>query len=428
MTYPGREKMSYRVSRLGALDDLAGGGQVVVQGDHAYVGHMDPPNGTSIIDVSDPRNPKVVSQLTLEGNASHTHKVRVVGDLMYVNVERYDRHFRHKATWIDGTKAALKEELGREPNDDEIADRIGIPRKRMGDLWAAYHDDYKDGGWKVYDIKDKAHPKEIAYVKTHGFGVHRFDVDENFAYMSTEMEGYLGNILVVYDMADPTSPKEVSRFHIPGQHVAAGETPTWAGYKHRLHHGMRVGDEIWCAYWHAGIRVLDCSDISNLKLLGEYDYHPAIPEPTHTVMPLENPIGGRRYAVAVDEEHDHRHGALHGFMWVFDVTDVGAMKPVSAFDVSERDSPYARAGGRFGAHQFREKLDDTLVYLTWFSGGLRIVDLKDPTRPEEIAHFIPEPRAGFPSPQSNDVEVDERGLVYMIDRNKGFDILEFDRP
>jgi len=242
------------------------------------------------------------------------------------------------------------------------------------------------------------------------------------------MEGYLGNILVVYDMADPTSPKEVSRFHIAGQHIAAGETPNWTGYKHRLHHGMRVGDEIWCAYWHAGIRVLDCSDITDLKLIGEYDYHPAIPEPTHTVMPLENPIGGRRYAVAVDEEHDHRHGALHGFMWVFDVTDVGAMKPISTFDVSERDSPYARAGGRFGAHQFREKLDDTLVYLTWFSGGLRIVDLKDPTRPEEIAHYIPEPRAGFPSPQSNDVDVDERGLVYMLDRNKGLDILVFDRP
>ena len=51
--------------------------------------------------------------------------------------------------------------------------------------------------------------------------------------------------------------------------------------------------------------------------------------------------------MAVDEEHDHRHGALHGFMWVFDVTDVGAMKPISTFDVSERDSPYARAGGRF---------------------------------------------------------------------------------
>jgi len=428
MTYEGREKMSHRVSRLGALDDMPGGGQVVVQGHYAYVGHMDPPHGTSIVDVSDPKNPKVVSQLTLDGNATHTHKVRVVGDLMYVNVERYDRHFKHKATWIDGRKEAFRADHGRDPSDDELADAIGIPRARMKDLWAAYQEDYQDGGFKVYDISDKANPREIAYQKTHGFGTHRFDVDENYAYISTEAQGYLGNILIIFDMKEPTNPTEVSRFCIPGQHLAAGETPTWTGYKHRLHHGMRVGNEIWCSYWHAGIRVLDCSDIGNLKLLGEYDYHPAIPEPTHTVMPLENLIDGRRYAVAVDEEHDHRHGALHGFMWVFDVTDVANMKPISAFDVSERDSPFSRAGGRFGAHQFRERLDDTMVYLTWFSGGLRIVDLKDPLRPEEVGHYIPEPRAGFPSPQSNDVDMDDRGLLYVIDRNKGLDILEFDRP
>ena len=37
--------------------DIAGGGQVVVDGNHAYVGHMAPPNGTSVLDVSDPANP-----------------------------------------------------------------------------------------------------------------------------------------------------------------------------------------------------------------------------------------------------------------------------------------------------------------------------------------------------------------------------------
>ena len=30
----------------------------------------------------------------------------------------------------------------------------------------------------------------------------------------------------------------------------------------------------------------------------------------------------------------------------------------------------------------------------------------------------------FPSPQSNDVDMDGRGLVYLIDRNAGFDIQE----
>ncbi len=90
------------------------------------------------------------------------------------------------------------------------------------------------------------------------------------------------------------------------------------------------------------------------------------------------------------------------------------------------DSPWSRAPGRFGAHQYREKLDGTLVYLTWFSGGLRIVDVADPLLPVEVGHFIPEPARGEAAPQSNDVDVDERGLIYLIDRNRGFDILEFD--
>jgi len=81
--------------------------------------------------------------------------------------------------------------------------------------------------------------------------------------------------------------------------------------------------------------------------------------------------------------------------------------------------------GRFGAHQFQEHLSDTLVYVTWFSGGLRIVDVADPSLPREVGHFIPEPSGGNASPQSNDVDVDARGLIYLLDRNQGLDILEY---
>ncbi len=70
---------------------------------------------------------------------------------------------------------------------------------------------------------------------------------------------------------------------------------------------------------------------------------------------------------------------------------------------------------------------DTLVYCAWFAGGLRIVDIADPTAPEEVGYYIPEPAPGKAAPQSNDVDVDERGLIYLGDRYSGFDILEFRR-
>ena len=308
----------------------------------------------------------------------------------------------------------------------EISAELNLPIHKLDDVRTFLENGYNDGGFRVWNISDPANPELLSYVKTHGFGVHRFDMDENYAYISTEMDGYVGNILVIYDLTDPHKPVEVSRWHMPGQHIAGGEKPTWTGYKNRLHHALRVGNELWAAVWNAGFHVIDITDITKPKTIAEYNYHPPFPEPTHTALPCAQRLDGRRIAVVMDEEHQHHPGRLHAFMWLFDVTDLNNIHALSAFDVSEMESPWSRSGGRFGAHQFREKLDDTLVYATWFSGGLRVIDIADPTQPQEIAHYIPPPPPGFPSPQSNDVDVDENGFIYLLDRNVGLDILKFD--
>jgi hypothetical protein len=415
--------LARNIRRLAHVD-LPGGGQVVVQDGYAYIGHMKPPYGTTILDVRDPANPRIAAQIMLDDTFSHTHKVRVVGDMMITNVEQNQRHFLRKGAALPEVRARLAAELGRPAEDAELAAEIGVEAGQIAELEAARQRGYGDGGFKVWDISDKTRPRELVHHRTFGFGTHRFDMDANFAYISTEMEGYLGNILVIYDLKDPACPQEVSRWHMPGQHIAAGEQPTWKGYKNRLHHALRVGDELWAAVWHAGFRVLDVSDITRPRVVGSHDYHPPFPEPSHTFLPVDGLVGGRRIAVGIDEEHDHHRGRLHAFLWVFDVTDLDNIFALSAFDVSELDSPWARAPGRFGAHQFREKLDIPLVYATWFSGGLRVVDISDPLLPDEVAYFIPEPAGGEASPQSNDVDVDERGLIYLLDRNRGFDILE----
>jgi len=62
--------------------EVPGAGQVYVAGDHAYIGHMPNPQsvGTSVVDVSDPRKPRIVSQIRMEDPDSHSHKARVIGD------------------------------------------------------------------------------------------------------------------------------------------------------------------------------------------------------------------------------------------------------------------------------------------------------------------------------------------------------------
>jgi hypothetical protein len=393
-------QLERNVKRLSHLD-LPGAGQVTVAGHYAYVGHITNKQrlGTSILDVSDPRKPRVVSQIHLDDADSHSHKARVAGDLMIVNVEQNMGPLGRKA-----------ENLSPERNS------------------------YGEGGFKLYDVSDRSAPKLITHQRTFGRGVHRFDMDERYAYISTEMEGFVGNILVIYDIRNPARPEEVSRWWMPGQHVAGGEKPGWVGRRNRLHHALRFGDELWAGCWHAGLRVIDISDIRAPRTIGEYNYHPPFPEPSHTFMPVPSLIGGRRIALAIDEE-DHAHsaeemqrrrGRPHGCLWVLDVTDLRKIQPLSLFEVSELDSPWSRAApGRFGAHQFQEHMEGTLVYCAWFAGGLRIVDIADPLAPQEVGYFIPEPAAGKVAPQTNDVDVDLNGLIYIVDRYAGFDVLEF---
>src|SRR5437867_6237186 len=49
-------RASANVRHLSRME-LPGGGQVVVQGKYAFVGHQHRPDGTTILDISDPRKP-----------------------------------------------------------------------------------------------------------------------------------------------------------------------------------------------------------------------------------------------------------------------------------------------------------------------------------------------------------------------------------
>jgi hypothetical protein len=418
--------LAHRMKRLGHLD-LPGGGQIVVHGNHAFVAHMEAPHGTTILDVSEPARPRIVAEIRLEDQHEHSHKVRVVGNIMYTNLERTSRRFAAKATRLNQVRAELERSLKRAPGAAVLATALKVNESDLPQLEEWSRSGFPRAGFRVWDISDIANPRLISHVKTGGVGAHRFDVDENYAYISTGMEGYGGNILVIYDVRDPVRAHEVARWWLPGQHIAGGEAPEGPFDAWHLHHAMRCGDQLWAGCFNAGLRVIDISDISKPRTVGAYNYHPPIGDPTHTVLRVPHPLAGREVAVAIDEAHGRHHGQIPAGMWLFDVGDLAHIKPLGHFQVSELDTPWARKGGRFGAHQFQEHIEGTLVYCTWFSGGLRVVDISNPSSPQEVAWYIPQPCGGQPSPQTNDVEVDARGLVYIIDRHCGFDILEMSR-
>jgi len=356
--------------------DCPGGGQVVVDGHVAYIAHMSAPNGTTLVDVRDPAAPRRLSGLEVPAGA-HSHKVRAGNGLMLVNREA------------------------------QPADR---PQPGV------------TGGLLVYDVSDPNRPRELAFWKCGGAGVHRFTFDGRYAYISPEVDGYLGNIVMILDLADPAQPQEVGRWWMPGQWTAGGETPSWKGRAHRCHHPIRLGNRLYVSYWHGGFVILDIEDLAKPVFVAGLDWSPPFITPTHTALPVPFPLKGRRVLLVADEDVAKLEPGPPSFLWLVDITREDRPVPFASFQVAGVDgSPQPEFTG---CHQPVEKIAGTEVPVAWFAHGLRIVDIADPHAPREVAHFLPAVPSGHKRVSSNDVFVDDRGLIYLIDRQRGMHILE----
>ncbi|QWA09265.1 hypothetical protein GTU79_17800 [Sodalis ligni] len=359
--------------------DCPGGGQVWVEKNILYVSHMRPPDGTSIYDVSDPRRPRLLHKMEIP-LGWHSHKVRVQDDIMIVNYEKFRTG----------------------------ADEFG-------------------GGLGIFDVADPERPRLLNKWRVKGKqgGVHRFSYDGRYAYISPTEEGYIGNIVKILDLADPVRPEEVSSWWIPGQHVAGGESYPWDDYvKPRCHHPLRMGDRLYVSYWHHGFFILDISDIRKPTLISGMNSSPAHPHPTHTALPIPGLLRGRRIMAVSDEDVAKLYPAPPAFSWFYDITDERQPMPISTFQVEGIDPDGRPQEPMTGCHQPAEKFFGHVLPYAWFAQGLRLVDISNPFAPKEVGFYEPDVPAGYERVSSNDVTMDERGLIYLLDRQQGLDIIQ----
>jgi hypothetical protein len=359
-----------------AYFDCPGGGQVVVDRNVAYIAHMKAPHGTTLVDVSDPAAPRQLATLEVPPG-THSHKVRAQNGLMLVNREAHGA-----------------------PQGASDAPR----------------------GLGIYDVSSPGRPREITLWRSGGSGVHRFTFDGRYAYISPEMDGYVGNIVMILDLNDPTRPQEVGRWWMPGQWTAGGEKPSWSGRQHRCHHPIRLGNRLYVSYWHGGFVILDIEDMAKPRHVSGLDWSPPFITPTHTALPVPFPLHGRRVMIAADEDVAKLEPGAPSFLWLVDITDEKHPTPFASFQVAGIDG---QPQPEFtGCHQPCERVTGTEIPVAWFAHGLRIVDIAQPHAPREAAHFLPAVPEGSSRVSSNDVEVDGRGLLYLIDRGRGLHILE----
>ena len=140
-----------------AHHDLGGHGdgmQVVRSGNALYVGHTGTTGmGTSVLDVTDPAHPVLVSQWPAPPR-SHTHKVQVADGLLLVNHEK----FPYQAVMSEPFSAGLE----------------------------------------VYELSDPLRPRRAGFWRSGGRGVHRIVWSGGrYAHMSAIPDGFRDRIWVV---------------------------------------------------------------------------------------------------------------------------------------------------------------------------------------------------------------------------------------
>ena len=374
---PSKVASARGLRRVGG-HDLGGHGdgmQVVRHGDALYVGHTGTTGaGTSILDVADPRSPRLVTQWPAPPN-SHSHKVQVADGLLLVNHEKFPY---------------------RQPPKGPIS-----------------------AGVAIYRLDDPFKPEQIAFWPSTGLGVHRIVwTGGRYAHFSATPAGFRDRIWIVLDLADPARPVEAARWWWPGQ--AEDETPEWpAGERWAAHHALIRGDRAYLGFDDGGMVVLDVADMTRPVLLHRIAWGGGA---THTCLPL----AGRGVIVATDEQQRDGPHAPERTIRLIDVRgEPRVLSAVPAPPASFKELPM-----RFGAHNLHENREGSyrssrLVFATYFSAGVRVYDLADEQAPAEIAHWVGEPPPGQAVPQSNDLWVDHSGLIWVTDRiGGGLDVLQ----
>lgn len=280
-----------------------------------------------------------------------------------------------------------------------------------------------DSGFRIFDIKDPSEPKQVSYAKVAGRGVHRFWIDEEkeWALLPSFMDGYQGRILLIYDIHDLEKPKELARWWYPGQKTKGREeSAPWrkAGRDYRAHGPpIRIGNRIYVGYWDAGALILDASNPRDISIISQTNLSPPYGGCTHTALPVTREIKSRKWMIVTDESMAEHCKEGKKLLWIMDATEEKNVVPVATYSVP--DDGFCEQGGKFGAHNIHEdtKLPGDEIYASWFSAGIRAVDISNPYTPKEVAYYIPKhDKKKQKVIQTNDLFVDDRGLIYGIDR------------
>jgi hypothetical protein len=403
-------------------------------------------NGTSVVDVTNPRQPKFIAHIPGGGgegqNPGQSQMVRACSGL-----PKADRN-----------KTFLLRTLGTI-------------------------------GHEVWDVTTPEKPTKVSTIVTGLKDTHKnwWECDTGIAYLvGGDPAWRTPRMTKIYDLSDPAHPIFIRDFGLPGQQPGSTVNPVPTEV-----HGPISIPKLNRVYFGYGtgrygvVQIVDRKKLlegpkeptdANLRypVVGQLDL--PIDVGAHTVFPLlhmtlpeytkqnwqqviTNTAAGthaagegfapptnqgmRDFVVAIGETTANECLEARQLVRVIDVTFEKQMMPVSSWTVPEASGNFCSRGGRFGTHSSNENMTPIyygkVLFVAYFNAGIRALDIRDPFNPKEIGYYIPPVTAKTDKRcvgrgaderckiaiQTNNVEVDDRGYIYIVDRaNTGLHILE----
>ena len=383
-------------------------------------------NGTSIVDVTDPRAPRLLHH-------------------------------------IPGERG--REVPGRETGGAQMTRVCAGSELPKGDRTKTYLlRTFGDARQEIWDVTAPEKPTLLAqfgkFTSTHK---NEWECASGIAYVPGSHEAYRASrVTHVYDLSDPARPVFIRAFGLPDQLKEArgylpaqihGPISAWPE-KDRVYFGYGtnargVAQLVDRARLLNGAREptaenLRAAQIARIDLpefMGAHTAFPLLGVELADFRPEEKKL--RDFLVIVNENNVTVCNEPRQMVYFVDITDERRPLGVANYDLAEASGGFCSRGGRFGAHASNEKRTPIyhrrLMFFSWFNAGVRVVDVRNPHRPREVGYFIPDKTANTaarcadeekktgcaPVIQINNVEVDDRGYIYAVDRaNTGLFVLE----
>jgi hypothetical protein len=314
-----------------------------------------------------------------------------------------------------------------------------------------------------------------------------WECDTGIAYViSGPKEWRTRRMTKIYDLSDPANPKFIRDFGLPGQQPGSTVMPIPTELHGPVSLGAK-GNRVYFGYGTSRAGVIQIVDrqkllngpkeptdanllypqIARLDLPPDAGAHTVfpllgmtLPEFAKQKLPANVPVPGGGHdhgeSVAIPTAQAHRDFIAvvseslanecqepRQMVRMVDITFESTPVGVSTWTVPEASGNFCSRGGRFGSHSSQESFTPIyygrVLFVTFFNAGLRALDIRDPFNIKEIGYYIPATTANTDrrcvgeganerckvAIQSNNVEVDDRGYVYVADRaNTGLHILE----